>query len=305
VVSSSSTRRAARLAQKGKGKRVRFQGGTLFPLIVMGILVLGLGTIVYARQSQPALDATPPTTNDHWHAAYGFTLCDQPEFVELTGAKEEVDASGQFTSTAFLATGVHSHNDSVIHWHPYGSRAVGKRAKLGVFLDVYGIELDDESLRFPDDQGGKEYVEGETTCNGEPGELKVVVWDSAADTGAGTTYVSNFGDIPFASDGLIFSISYQPQGFEVSMPPAAPNLERLGAVDTGDPEPDGSVPTEGSVPTDDSTVTTVATDSTGSSGITATPTTAEASAATTTPTTAEASAPTTAAPTTAAPSTTS
>ena len=53
MVSSSSTKKAAKLAQKGKGKKVRFQGGTLFPMIVLAILVVGLGTIVYARATVP------------------------------------------------------------------------------------------------------------------------------------------------------------------------------------------------------------------------------------------------------------
>ena len=122
MVSSSSTRKAARLAQKGKGKRVRFQGGTLFPLVVTAILVLGLGTIVYARQSQPEADASPPTINDHWHVAYGFQLCD--DFKTLTGNLEEIDANGQLISDAFRRTGVHSHDDGVIHWHPFD---VGRR----------------------------------------------------------------------------------------------------------------------------------------------------------------------------------
>ena len=61
MVSSSSTKKAARLAQKGKGKKVRFQGGTLFPMLVLAILVIGLGVIVYARATVPAADASPPT----------------------------------------------------------------------------------------------------------------------------------------------------------------------------------------------------------------------------------------------------
>ena len=254
MVSSSSTRRAARLAQKGKGKRIRFQGGTFFPLIIMIILVLGLGTIVYARQSQPAVDSTPPTSEDHWHAAYGFSLCDEPEFVQLAGAKEERDANGSLISSAFLRTGVHSHDDGVVHWHAYTSAAVGKRAKLGVFTEVYDVELTDDTLRFPEDQGGKEYVEGETDCNGEPGELKVIVWDNYQDTGPGTTYVSNFDDIPFDRDGLVYAIAFQPKDFELTMPPWAADLPALGAVDQGAAEPGGStVPPEGSL-TPESTV---------------------------------------------------
>lgn len=244
MVSSSSTKRAARLAQKGKGKRVRFQGGTLFPLIVMAVLVIGLGTIVYARQTQP--ETSPPTTNDHWHAAYGFSFCDQPEFTQLVGAKEETDANGNLISTAFLRTGVHSHEDGVIHWHPYTSAAVGNRARLGVFFDVYDIEVTDEAIRFPAEQGGQEYVEGETTCDGQPGEIRVVVWDNFGDAGAGTTYVSNFDDIRIDRDGMVFSIAFQPKDADVSKPPWAPNLPELGAVDTGSPipttSPQGSVP---------------------------------------------------------------
>ncbi len=283
MVSSSSTRRAARLAQKGKGKRVRFQGGTFFPLIIMIILVLGLGTIVYARQSQPAVDSTPPTSEDHWHAAYGFSLCDEPEFVQLAGAKEERDANGSLVSSAFLRTGVHSHDDGVIHWHAYTSAAVGKRAKLGVFTEVYDVELTDDTLRFPEDQGGKEYVEGETDCNGEPGELKVIVWDNYQDTGPGTTYVSNFDDIPFDRDGLVYAIAFQPKDFELTMPPWAADLPALGSVDDAAPEPDGStIPPEGSL-TPESTVDGSTPDAT-TDGATDTTTGSSTSTATTTST---------------------
>ena len=250
MVSSSSTKKAARLAQKGKGKRVRFQGGTLFPMVVLAILVIGLGTIVYARQSQPAADASPPTINDHWHAAYGFSLCDQEEFTQLSGAKEETDASGQLISSEFLRTGVHSHDDGVIHWHPYTSAAVGKRATLGVFLDVYDVELTDDSLKFPEEQGGQEYIEGETMCDGEDGELKVVVWDNYNDTGTGTTYVSNFDDIRVDRNSMVFTISFQPKGTDVTMPPWAADLPELGAVDDNSPVPTsiaGSVPPDETV----------------------------------------------------------
>jgi hypothetical protein len=260
VVSSSSTRKAARLAQKGKGRKVRFQGGTLFPVIVMAILVLGMGTIVYARQSQPDPDATPPTINDHWHMAYGFQICEADNFKTLTGSLDETDANGQLISDAFRRTGVHSHDDGVIHWHPSGSRAVGKNATLGVFLDSYDVELDDDSLRFPENQGGEEYIEGETKCNDEDAQLKVVVWDSYQDTGDGTTYTSDFDDIRISNDAMAITIAFLPSDVDVAMPPSAPNLPELGAADT--PPPDS---------VSDATISTTAPGATSAPGATAAP----------------------------------
>ena len=213
MVSSSSTKKAARLAQKGKGKKVRFQGGTLFPMVILGILVFGLATIVYARASQPEADASPPTVRDHWHVAYGFSLCDEPEFFRLNGALEEQDSQGQLTNTDFLRTGVHSHDDGVIHWHASTSAATGTNATLGLFLDNYGVELDDDSLKFPENQGGKEYIEGETECpDGEDGELTVTVWDNPEDTSTGTRYVSDFDDIRVDKNSLVMTIAFQPRG---------------------------------------------------------------------------------------------
>ena len=56
--SSSSTKKAAKLAQSGSGKKVRFQGGMLFPAVVTLVFVLGISLVVYARQSRPSVDAS-------------------------------------------------------------------------------------------------------------------------------------------------------------------------------------------------------------------------------------------------------
>ena len=83
-----------------------------------------------------------------------------------------------------------------------------------MFLDNYGVELDDDSLQFPENQnGGKEYVEGETKCpDGKDGELSVVVWDSPTDTSNGRRYVSGFDDIRIDQDGMVFTIAFVPAG---------------------------------------------------------------------------------------------
>ncbi len=231
--SSSSTKKAAKLAQKGQGRTVRFQGGTVFPFVVAVTLILGMALIVYSRQTLPAADASPPTIDDHWHAAYGFYICDT--WYELQGDLEERNSQGQFTNTAFLQTGIHSHNDGVIHWHPFTSRAVGKNAVLGVFLDAYGVELTNDRLKFPPEQSQigftDEYVEGETQCNGEDAELSVKAWGSFTDTDSGTRYIANMDRVHLDNDGMVFAIYFTADGAEQVMPPNAQQLPTLSQND--------------------------------------------------------------------------
>ena len=245
--SSSSTRRAARLAQKGKGKRVRFQGGTLFPLVVAIVLVLGFALIVYARTSRPAADASAPQPGiDHWHIAYGFQVCSDTPNIQLTGNLEETDANGNLVSSAFRLTGVHSHDDGVIHWHPYGSKASGRNARLGVFLDNYNVKLDDTTLELPTEPGAftvdgaappenfpTTYEEGETECGGEEAHLRAVVWDNFGDPGSSHKYASNFEDIRIERDGMVIVIAFVPDNVDIVMPTWAADLPTLGAVDSG------------------------------------------------------------------------
>lgn len=271
---SASTKKAAKLATKGKGKKVRFQGGTIFPLAVAATLILGLALVVYARQSLPAADASEPSINDHWHAAYGFYLCDG--WVQLNGDLEERDSRGQFTNTNFVRTGIHSHDDGVIHWHPYNSRGVGRNAVLGVFLDTYEVELDNDSLTFPStasygpnpnypgqasSMNLEEYIEGETQCDGEDAEVSVKAWGLFTDTDGGTRYVANMDNIHIDQDGMVFGIYFTADDAPQPMPPWAQQLPQLGAIDSGQILPDdllqgdvtlpgGSVATGDSVPTD-------------------------------------------------------
>lgn len=241
ATSSSSTKKAARLANKGQGKKIRFQGGTLFPMIVAIVIVLGLSLVYYSRESRPAADASAPQIDDHWHHAYGFYLCDT--WFQLEGDAEERDSTG-FTNTDFTRTGVHSHGDGLIHWHPFSSAAVGRNAILGVFLDVYDVELTNDKLTFPEEQRAAlpyenetgVFEDGETKCiidgQEEDAELKVIVWDNFSDTDNGTTFIADYNNIRLDKDAKVIAIAFVPDDTDVSMPPWAPDLPELGAVDS-------------------------------------------------------------------------
>lgn len=234
--SSSSAKKVAKLAQRGKGKKVRFQGGTLFPAVVVGVLIVGLVLIGYSRQSRPDPGSFPPQQGDHWHAAYGIYVCDT-WLPSLTGAQEETatDSAGNqtFVNQDYAATGIHSHDDGVIHWHPNSTKAVGKRAVFGVFLDVYGVELSEDELVLPAEQGGDVYNTEDFTCDGKETEIKVVAWDNYGDTDKGQTYVTDLPSVRVAMDGMVFVIAVVEKGKEVGMPPWAPDLPDLGAIDGG------------------------------------------------------------------------
>lgn len=255
--SSSSTKKAAKLAQSGQGKKVRFQGGTLFPMVVTIVIVLGLSLVLYARQSRPSVDASgAPQQSDHWHHAYGFYLCDT--WFQLEGDAEQ---QGSENFTQYARTGIHSHNDGLIHWHPFSSASVGSNARLGVFLDTYGVDLSNDKIVFPENQ--REALENQLSSQDPPredilrwedgdtctvdgseenAEVQVVVWNNFTDTDDGTTYIADFDNIRLDRDQMVVVIAFVPDNTDVSMPPWAPRLPELGEIDSGVINPNDSVP---------------------------------------------------------------
>jgi hypothetical protein len=295
VASSSSASKVAKLAQKGKGKKVRFQGGTLFPVVVVIVVVLLGALIVYARQSRPGPGQGEPTSNQHWHAAIGFYVCDDTHELfshpNLTGALEEVGPDGQLSNERYISTGIHSHDDGVMHWHPNSSgKATGTNARLKVFLDNYGVGLTNSKLTFPASQGGEVYEEGKSTCKVDGVEkdasLKLWVWDSytEVDTTDPQVYTTNMGDVRIKNDGMVFMIAFVPEDTPVKAPATAYNLLELGAADTG-----GAVPTTVATvaTTGDSTPDSTAETTAGTTGETTAGSTADTTAGTTAATTAD------------------
>jgi hypothetical protein len=238
VTSGSSAKRVARLAQKGKGKKVRFQGGTVFPGVMAAVIIAGLLLVAYSRQSAPDSN-TPPTINDHWHLSYGFYVCDS-FLPPLVGTKEQpIDPD-------YLKYGVHSHDDGVIHWHP-AAFATGTRAKLDLFFKVYDIEVTQDKIAFPADQnGGQVYDVDDYKCKDSSGkevtpQIKMVVWDRYDDPGKGRTFITDFKNLRVDRDGMAFTVAIVAPGVDVPKPESAANLPELGAIDSGQAAPTTTV----------------------------------------------------------------
>jgi len=242
VAPSSSAKKVAKLASRGKGKKVRFQGGMIFPLAVIIVVVLGLLAIVYGRQSRPSSGVGVPRVNDgtnidaHWHQAFGIYICDtfQPK---ITGTLEEtgVDSQGNtvLLNDKFAILGIHSHNDGIIHYHPASTKSSGNRAKLGVFLDSYNIKLTDTELVMPPEQGGEKWSTDDTKCDGKDTQLITRVWDHYNDPNTFHDVVTDMKDIRITNDGMVFTVAFVPKGADIPQPDWAAQLPTLGAADGG------------------------------------------------------------------------
>src|SRR6478752_10781971 len=177
-----------------------------------------LGLVAYSRTSRPTDGSGPPRLGDHWHAAYGFYVCDDTGAAflpNLQGTKEEqtVDSAGNqvYANRNFRLTGIHSHSDGVIHYHPYTSRATGNRARLGVFLDVYDVKLTDTTLEFPASQGGQKYDTKTYKCGGEDTQIRVRVWNNYANKSDYSDYVTDFNNIRIDRPDMVFAVAIVPK----------------------------------------------------------------------------------------------
>lgn len=183
-----------------------------FPLTVALVMLLGVVLVVLARQSREA-PAAPRVGQDHWHSAYGVYDCVSGGFLS------------PFTSQ-YDPHGIHSHQDGVIHIHPFNSSAAGEKARLGVFLESMGAFVDVDEISGP----GIGVLEAGADCNGEPSVIRVARFD-LADVTAGPVveYTDDFDEIVLLSDGEAFTIARAPAGAELPPPPEERLLAAAGA----------------------------------------------------------------------------
>jgi len=233
VATSSSANKVAKLASRGKGKRVRFQSGTTFPVIVAVTALVMVLLIGYARASVPAVDSGPPQPGDSWSHAYGIKVCDQ-WLPNLTGTKAELTKDASTGDQTKVATG--NDADGLIHYHPQVGGATGRKARLGVFLNIYNIKLSDTRLELPKDQvGAGEQNVWDTSnfkCNGKSTQIRVRVWKDYT-TSDFFDNVTAFPTLRFTNNGMVFSIAVLPKGDDIPKPDSVSKLSALGIVGAG------------------------------------------------------------------------
>ena len=263
---ASSAKKAARVAKSSSGRKVRSQQGLVFPVALAVVLTLGLALVVYGRATNredlgsPQLN-TASEPGDHWHSAYGVYICDQ--YIPSMSVGVEPDPGG-----------IHTHQDGVIHIHPFQTATTGRNARLSDFFGQTGLEVTSSKIQLPDDpalgdNSGKTFENGDECPDGQEGVVKVLVWEDAAGTDAPKVFVADIDRIRFTNNGMAFAFAFVPADLDVSTiprPPTAAQLEELGALDSGATSDDGtsttvagatSTTTAGSATTTAATATTV------------------------------------------------
>tara|TARA_B100000131_G_scaffold311122_1_gene343568 strand:- start:1235 stop:1942 length:708 start_codon:yes stop_codon:yes gene_type:complete len=204
---ASSAKKIARAERAGATSGPSERRALGFPSAVALVIILGLFLVIFARATRDA--EVTPTLQDHWHAAYGVYDCVSDSFLPVFQSE-------------FDPEGIHSHQDGIIHIHPFSSSVTGKQARLSVFLTAMGAEISEEAIVLP----GNQSLEAGVDCGGEEAVIQVVRWENALLGGEpAEIYTENLGDVRFLEDLEGFTIARAPLGAEIPMPDRVETLE--------------------------------------------------------------------------------
>lgn len=220
MATSSSAKKIARLAEASKnrkGRKVRMQGGSLFPTMIFVIVVLGVGLIAYARQSQERVSALD-TAKQTYYTAFGIYKCDA--FIENLP-----DATQLGQDIATVKPGAFIESPGVVRWEPQvlsGER----RAKLETIFELYGLKVTNNSIEFPSTlNNGEKITEIDTKCGDKDATVQVVVWDTKA--ASSKVSIAELGNVRLTGNGMAITLAFVAKDVEVPQPVSVTDLDLL------------------------------------------------------------------------------
>lgn len=212
---ASSAKKVARAARTGGGRTRRGTTSWVWPGLMALVVVLGTAGIVYSRdQRQPdntrPLAASAGRAGDHWHAAIGFYICGS--FVPDLPEGED-------------PLGIHGHGDNVIHIHPFGSSAAGKRATMEIFFDSVNADISDDKIELP----GQDTKRNGDKCENGEGVIRTKVWDTRNPSDPGRIVEGDPSNLR-PQDNQLITIAFGPKNEDIPKPPSEKNLDALTDV---------------------------------------------------------------------------
>ena len=212
---TSSAKKIARLAEKGKGKKVRFQGGSVFPSVVLGVLVIGAVLIAYARQGGTVVDASV-SAEQKYATAFAFFNCDA-----LATDLKQADAATLNATDKFAAVTTENPSaiigNGIVGWMPQ-VLAGQRKAKLETIFALYGMTVTDDSITLAD---GTKISEADTKCAEQDAVINVNVWESGS--ASSQLSIASFGGVKI-DDQMTVVLSFAPEGTEITRPAVADSL---------------------------------------------------------------------------------
>jgi hypothetical protein len=217
---SSSGRSVARAAATGGGTTYRGQMPVNWYAALVLIVLIGLGSIAFAKYhyNQTAA-AVEPTVNTTWHAALAFDIC---------GAMQSPLPASQPSAT----NGLTSTGNGVVLVAPRTASQAGNNATLGKFaVGTSGLILTNTTLKYP---AGSvpQYRNGQKCATGTPDAGKVgtvrarswvlstTVEKNGQPTEVGGATTNRPADLKFENRQLI-TVGFGPAGEPLPKPPAA------------------------------------------------------------------------------------
>lgn len=209
---ASSSKKIKKVQQAGVSRTPGQRRNLGYPMLIIGILAVGSVLVFFAREHSAASASEAPVANrDHWHSAFGIDICGQFQ-ADLADAGPDT-------------RGIHTHQDGLIHIHPYGSGASGEQATFSVFAEQVGIQLRDDGFTLPDGQSFDDGDDCEIDGDAEPGRAVLYVWPpQATDATEPTAYTENFGSVRFRADGEAWVLAFLPESADPRLPPTVTGL---------------------------------------------------------------------------------
>ena len=212
---TDALRNVERVARTGGGdSRIGRILRPSFPALVVVIIAAGTALVTFAYTTRD-VQAHPVQHVDHWHSPYALWDCaegDEGAFLP------------HFTSTDD-ENGIHSHDDAIIHIHPYVENASGENATIEDFMTSMRAEISDDALTLADGR-----VLGEdVTCAGESAIIQVHRWEFANSVDEDPdVFTENLADTRFRNNGEAWVIARAPEGAEL---PPPESIAWLGQID--------------------------------------------------------------------------
>lgn len=105
-------------------------------------------------------------------------------------------------------TGIHTHQDGLIHVEPRSTRESGADATVALFAEGVDLQVSQDRLVLPD---GTSFEDGDD-CDGEPGEVRIIRDGEPVDAPPEELRLREGGTVVYA---------FAPAGAEVPPPPSA------------------------------------------------------------------------------------